>query len=84
MRVLKDEDFEKVRIESTHSVEITDFVEQAQINPKFFYKPYFLGPQKGGEKGYALLLSSRIDRDGQDRHRQGGDIEPGVPRRRKT
>lgn len=52
---LKDEDFEKVRIESTHSVEITDFVEQAQINPKFFYKPYFLEPQKGGEKGYALL-----------------------------
>ena len=53
--VLKDEDFEKVRIESTHSVEITDFVEQAQINPKFFYKPYFLEPQKGGEKAYALL-----------------------------
>ncbi len=53
---LKDEDFEKVRIESTHSVEITDFVEQSQINPKFFYKPYFLEAQKGGEKGYALLL----------------------------
>jgi DNA end-binding protein Ku len=53
--VLKDEDFEKVKIESTHAVEITDFVEQAQINPKFFYKPYFLEPQKGGEKAYALL-----------------------------
>src|ERR1700730_3331486 len=33
---LKDEDFEKVKIESTHSVEITDFVEQEQINSKFF------------------------------------------------
>lgn len=52
---LDDEDFEKVKIESTHSVEITDFVEQAQINPKFFYKPYFLEAQKGGEKAYALL-----------------------------
>ncbi len=52
---LKDEDFEKVQIESTHSVEITDFVEQSQINPKFFYKPYFLEPQKGGDKAYALL-----------------------------
>jgi len=52
---LREEDFEKVQIESTHSVEITDFVEQAQINPKFFYKPYFLEPQKGGEKAYALL-----------------------------
>ena len=53
--VLKDEDFEKVRIESTHSIDITDFVELEQVDPKFFYKPYFLEPQKGGEKAYALL-----------------------------
>ena len=53
--VLKDEDFEKVRIESTHSIDITDFVELEQIDPKFFYKPYFLEPQKGGEKAYAVL-----------------------------
>ena len=52
---LTEEDFEKVQIESTHSVEITDFVDQVQINPKFFHKPYFLEPQKGGEKAYALL-----------------------------
>jgi len=52
---LTDDDFERVQIESTHSIEITDFVEQTQINPKFFYKPYFLEPQKGGEKAYALL-----------------------------
>ena len=53
--VLKDEDFEKVRIESTHSIDISDFVDLDQVNPKFFYRPYFLEPQKGGEKAYALL-----------------------------
>jgi DNA end-binding protein Ku len=53
--VLKEEDFEKVRIESTHSIDITDFVDLEQVDPKFFYKPYFLEPQKGGEKAYALL-----------------------------
>ena len=53
--VMKEEDFEKVRIESTHSVDITDFVELEQVDPKFFYKPYFLEPQKGGEKAYAVL-----------------------------
>nr|MDQ6938904.1 Ku protein [Verrucomicrobiota bacterium] len=47
--VMKDEDFEKVKIESTHSIDITDFVEIGQVDPKFFYKPYFLEPQKGGE-----------------------------------
>ena len=58
---LKDEDFQKVKIESTHSIEITDFVEQVQINPKFFYKPYFLEAQKGGEKPYALLYRALAD-----------------------
>ena len=53
--VLSDEDFEKVRIESTHSIDITDFVEMEKVDPKFFYKPYFLEPGKGGEKAYALL-----------------------------
>jgi len=53
--VMKEEDFAKVKIESTHSIDITDFVEQEQVDPKFFYKPYFLEPQKGGEKAYALL-----------------------------
>ena len=53
--VLSDEDFEKVKIESTHSIDITDFVDMQKVDPKFFYKPYFLEPQKGGEKAYALL-----------------------------
>jgi DNA end-binding protein Ku len=53
--ILNDEDFEKVKIESTHSIDITDFVDQDQVDPKFFYKPYFLEAQKGGEKAYALL-----------------------------
>lgn len=53
--VLNDEDFEKVKIESTHSIDITDFVDLEQVDPKFFYKPYFLEAQKGGEKAYALL-----------------------------
>ncbi len=53
--IMKEEDFAKVKIESTHSIDITDFVELEQVDPKFFYKPYFLEPQKGGEKAYALL-----------------------------
>lgn len=59
--VLSEADFEQVKIESTNSIEITDFVEQAQINPKYFYKPYFLEPQKGGEKGYALLHRALVE-----------------------
>ena len=53
--VLKDEDFERVDLEATQTVDIQDFVDQEEIDPMFFYKPYYLEPQKGGDKAYALL-----------------------------
>ena len=53
--VLKDEDFERVDLEATQTVDIQDFVNQEEIDPMFFYKPYYLEPQKGGDKAYALL-----------------------------
>jgi DNA end-binding protein Ku len=59
--VLEDKDFEEVQIESTHTIEITDFIDASEVNPKYFYKPYFLEPQKGGEKAYALLHRALIE-----------------------
>jgi DNA end-binding protein Ku len=53
--VLKEEDFERVDLEATQTVDIQDFVDQEEIDPMFFYKPYYLEPQKGGDKAYALL-----------------------------
>jgi len=53
--VLNDEDFERVDLEATQTVDIQDFVDQEEIDPMFFYKPYYLEPQKGGDKAYALL-----------------------------
>ena len=37
------------------AVELEDFVPGDQIDPVYFDKPYNLAPQKGAEKGYALL-----------------------------
>src|SRR6476620_10559557 len=53
--VLKEEDFRRVDIEATQTIDIMDFVDIAEINPIFFSKPYFLEPQKGGGSAYALL-----------------------------
>ncbi|HEX4638726.1 MAG TPA: Ku protein [Chthoniobacterales bacterium] len=53
--VLKEEDFQRVDLEATQTVDIQDFVNQDEIDPIFFYKPYYLEPQKGGDKAYALL-----------------------------
>jgi DNA end-binding protein Ku len=59
--VLKDEDFERVDLEATQTVDIQDFVDQEDIDPMFFYKPYYLEPQKGGDKAYALLRDALKD-----------------------
>lgn len=53
--VLKDEDFRRVDLEATDTVDIVDFVKLSEINPIFFYKPYYLEPQKGGAGAYTLL-----------------------------
>ena len=39
----------------THSAEITEFVPVEAVDPVFFDKAYYLAPDKGGAKPYALL-----------------------------
>src|SRR5947199_4329311 len=56
--VVTDEDFDKVRIESTHSIDITDFVDLDEVDPKFFYRPYFLEPAKRRRKGVCAIAPS--------------------------
>jgi DNA end-binding protein Ku len=53
--VLNEKDFQRVDLEATQTVDIQDFVDLDEIDPMYFYKPYFLEPQKGGDKAYALL-----------------------------
>lgn len=59
--VLKDEDFKRVDLEATDTIDIVDFVDLAEINPIFFYKPYFLEPLKGGSSAYELLRDVLAD-----------------------
>jgi DNA end-binding protein Ku len=49
-----------VDIEATQTVDIINFVELAEINPLFFYKPYYMQSEKGGEKAYTLLCDALI------------------------
>ena len=53
--VLKEEDFKRVDLEATQTIDIMDFVEVSEINPVFFHRPYYLEPQRGGANAYALL-----------------------------
>jgi DNA end-binding protein Ku len=53
--VLTDEELEKAAPQMTKRIEIEQFVDLTAINVVMFDKPYVLVPEKGGEKGYALL-----------------------------
>ena len=53
--VVTDEDFKRANVEATQTVDISDFVSLDDIDPMYFDKPYYLEPQKGGKKAYALL-----------------------------
>jgi DNA end-binding protein Ku len=43
---------------ATQTIEINEFVPAESIDPIYYDKAYFLGPDKGGAKPYALLAES--------------------------
>lgn len=53
--VLTDEDFRRANVKATQTIDILSFVRGEDISPTSFETPYFLAPDKRGEKGYALL-----------------------------
>ncbi|MBI2798363.1 Ku protein [Candidatus Saccharibacteria bacterium] len=52
---LTDEDFKKADVHKTKTIDIKQFVDEAEIDIRYFEKPYYLEPQKGAEHAYALL-----------------------------
>jgi DNA end-binding protein Ku len=53
-----EEDVDRLDIELTHSIDICDFVDIEDIDPIYFRSAYFLLPQEGAEKPYALLVKA--------------------------
>jgi DNA end-binding protein Ku len=50
-----EEELKAMAQEAQKAIEITEFVPAAQVDAIYFDKPYYLGPDKGGEKAYRLL-----------------------------
>ncbi|MDQ3858061.1 MAG: Ku protein [Actinomycetota bacterium] len=60
---LGDEDFEAAEPDNLKTIDIRDFVPYEEIDPIFFEKTYYLGPQENAEKVYALLREA-MERSG--------------------
>jgi DNA end-binding protein Ku len=59
--VLTRDELEELDPQKTKAIEIQDFVDLDEIDPIYFDHPYYLGPDKGAEKAYALLVKAMAD-----------------------
>ena len=59
--IFNAEELKALEEAGTHTAEITEFVPIESIDPVFFDKAYYLGPDKGGAKPYALLARALRD-----------------------
>jgi len=60
--VLSDEELETAEPKKSRQIEITDFVDQADIDPVYFRSSYYLAPEgAGADKAYALLRQAMAD-----------------------
>jgi DNA end-binding protein Ku len=59
--VVTRDELEEIDPKRTRAIEIQDFVDLDDIDPIYFDHPYYLGPDKGAEKAYALLVKAMSD-----------------------
>jgi DNA end-binding protein Ku len=52
------EELKSLEEKATQSIDIASFVPLAAIDPIYFERPYYLGPEKGGDKAYLLLAEA--------------------------
>jgi DNA end-binding protein Ku len=55
---LTDDELKALEGEASKAIEIAEFVPLSSVDPIYFEKTYYLGPDKGGEKPYRLLADA--------------------------
>jgi DNA end-binding protein Ku len=56
--VLTRDELADLEPQRSRAIEIQDFVDLDDIDPIYFEQPYYLGPDKGAERAYALLVQA--------------------------
>jgi DNA end-binding protein Ku len=56
--VITRDELDALDPKKTRAIEIEDFVALDEIDPIYFDHPYYLGPDKGAERAYALLVKA--------------------------
>ena len=59
--VIEDEDIKRVAPKTAKVMEILEFVKADQVDPIYLESSYYVAPDEGGEKAYALLYEALRD-----------------------
>ncbi|PYQ55734.1 MAG: Ku protein [Acidobacteria bacterium] len=59
--VFTEEELKALDEQATSGIEITEFLPRDAVDPVYYERTYYLGPDKGGEKGYSLLTQAMAD-----------------------
>ena len=59
--VMTRDELSEIDPEKTRAIQILDFVDLDEIDPIYFEHPYYLGPDKGAERAYQLLVKAMED-----------------------
>lgn len=58
--IFEEDELKKLEAAKSSSLDISEFVPQGSVDPLYFEKGYFLGPDKGGHKPYRLLTETML------------------------
>jgi DNA end-binding protein Ku len=54
--IVEDEEIEKIKIESTHTIEINSFVPRAEIDDRYLDSPYYISPtDQVGQEAFSVI-----------------------------
>ena len=56
-----DDELKALEGEASEAIEISEFVPLSKVDPIYFERSYYLGPDKGGEKAYRLLTDTMTE-----------------------
>jgi DNA end-binding protein Ku len=58
--IINNDELNALKPEAARTIDITDFVDLARIDPVFYSRPYYLAPDERGGKAYHLLHEAMI------------------------
>jgi len=61
--VLSQDDLKKADVKEAKSINIKQFTDESEIDSRYYERPYYLEPEKGAERAYALLRDA-LDKSG--------------------